>query len=338
VDPDTHTITFVTDEATRKQIELVLAQLDQAKRQVKINAVFLEVSHNNSSDIGVEGGWAGAAGSGQAVSAGNTFGLNQFSSVATNFSALGTANSMQTPIASGSGGIYQIMGKDFQATLTAMAQAGKAEILARPSVQARDGQLAEIVVGQSVYLPSGVTENTGGVGGNLTTINGSYQNVGIQLDVTPYITSGQMLEMILVPQNTAIDTSTPGQVISTGSILSGNVYAPNINKTSASTVVDTMDGQTVVIGGLIENSKSVNSSKVPLLGDIPVLGNLFKSTQKSAAKQELVIFLTPYIIQTPDDLPVFSAQERVRANEFMTNSFSEKELNQFLEHLPAKSH
>jgi general secretion pathway protein D len=339
VDPDTHTITFVADEQTAAQIKQVIAQLDLAKRQVKINTVFLQLSHNNSSDIGVQGGWEGPAGSGQGVSAANTFGLNQFSSVATNFNAMGMANPALTPIAPSSGGIYQITGKDFQATVTAIAQAGKAEILARPSVLARDGQLAEIVVGQSVYLPSGVTENTGGgVGGTLTTINGAYQNVGIQLDVTPYIGGDNKVEMILVPQNTAIDTSTPGQVISTGSILSGNVYAPNINKTSANTVVDTLDGQTVVIGGLIENSKSVNDSKVPILGDIPLLGTLFKSTQKSAAKQELVIFITPYIIHTPEELPAFSADERVRSSQFMTNSFTEKELDQFLQHLPPKSH
>jgi len=337
VDPDTHAITYIADAETAKQIEMVLAQLDAPKRQVLIKVVFLQVAHNNSSDIGVQGGWAGAAGSGQAVSAGNTFGLNQFSSVATNFNALGMANPQQTPIAAGSGGIYQIMGKDFQATLTAIAQAGKSEILARPSVMARDGQLAEIVVGQSIYLPSGVSENTsGGVGGTLTTITGNYQNVGIQLDVTPYIGTDNKVEMILVPSDTAIDTSTPGQVISTGSLLSGNVYAPNINKTSANTVVVTPDAQTVVIGGLIENTKSVSNSKVPFLGDIPVLGNLFKSEQKAAAKQELVIFITPHIVHAPDELAVFSDAERERASQFMTNSFSEKELDQFLQHLPVQ--
>jgi len=340
VDPDTHTITFVADEQTAAQIRRVIASLDQPKRQVLIKVVFLQVDHNNTSDIGLQGGWVGPAGN-STVNAGDTYGLNQLSSVATNFNFLGAANGYQTPIGASSGGLAQIMGKDFQATLQAIATAGKSEVLARPSIMARDGQLAEIVVGQSVYLPSGVTESTTGVtsGGTLTTINGTYQNVGIQLDVTPFIGDNSMVEMILVPSNTSIDTSTPGQVISTGSILSGNVYAPNINKTSANTVVVTPDAQTVVIGGLIQNNKSVNDTQIPFLGSIPYLGNFFKSSSKAAEKQELVMFITPHIVSAPDDLAVFSSDERNQASQFMTNSFTEHELDQFLAHLPVqKSH
>ena len=82
--------------------------------------------------------------------------------------------------------------------------------------------------------------------------------------------------MILEPQITSIDTSTPGQVIQGGSLISSAVYAPNLNKRSANTVVVTPDGQPVVIGGLISNDKSSSESKIPLLGDIPLLGNFFK--------------------------------------------------------------
>ncbi len=134
--------------------------------------------------------------------------------------------------AAGNGGLYQFMGNDFNATLQAIATAGKAQVLSRPSILARDGQMAEIVVGQSVYLPSGVSFTAvGGTATTVPTINGSYQNVGIQLDVTPFIGANNLVQMILQPQITSIDTSTPGQVIEGGSLISSAVYAPNHQQT-----------------------------------------------------------------------------------------------------------
>jgi general secretion pathway protein D len=197
--------------------------------------------------------------------------------------------------------------------------------------------MAEIVSGQSIYLPSSVSLIT--VGGTISTtvptINGTYQNVGIQLDVTPFIGANGMVQMILQPQITSIDTSTPGQVIQGGSLTTSAVFAPNLNKRSANTVVVTPDGQPVVIGGLISNDKSSSESKVPFLGDIPVLGNLFKFSNHSNQKNELLIFLTPHIVQMPSQLAALSANE-TRQTPLITNSISEQELDRFLERVPLK--
>ena len=177
----------------------------------------------------------------------------------------------------GNGGIYQIMGNDFTATIQALATAGKAQVLSRPSILARDGQLAEIVVGQSIYLPSSVSLTAvGGTGTTVPTINGSYQNVGIQLDVTPFIGANSLVQMILEPQITSIDTSTPGQVIEGGSLISSAVYAPNLNKRSANTVVVTPDGQPVVIGGLIANDKVLQRKQNSASGRHPAARQSFQ--------------------------------------------------------------
>lgn len=342
VDPDTHTITVIADEETAAQVSQVIQSLDRPKRQVLIKVVFLQVDHNNSTDLGLEGGWTGNAGNNN-VSAASAFGLQQLSGTPnTTYNALGQANSTMSPnlasSATGGGGFSQIIGKDFQVTLQAIAAAGKAEVLARPSILARDGQLAEIVAGQSIYLPSGVTYGT--IGANATTtiptINGTYSNVGIQLDVTPFIGANSLVEMILEPQNTSVDTSTPGQEITGGSIFSSAIFAPNINKTSANTVVITPDGQTVALGGLIQNSKTVNNSQVPVLGDLPVLGNLFKHKTTSNSKSELVLFITPHIVPAPEELAALSGAEQDNNARFMTNSFSEQELDRFLEKIPVK--
>jgi general secretion pathway protein D len=114
------------------------------------------------------------------------------------------------------------------------------------------------------------------------------------------------------------------------------VNAPVIDIRSADTVAVTPDGQTVVIGGLMQNSKAVTDTKVPFLGDIPLLGNLFKRKQRSESKTELIIFLTPHIVQTPNELAALSASERQKAEAL--KEYNERELHQFLDALPTQEH
>jgi general secretion pathway protein D len=332
---------------------------------VLIKAVFLEVNDSKALDLGVQGNYNGFDKNFGVVtgyltnysvntpsttvttpSGGQTVTLGTPSIQPSSITPLTTSYSVNNgfglpasmPGATGNGGLYQIMGNDFTGTIQAIATAGKAQILSRPSILAHDGQMAEIVVGQSVYLPSSVTlSSVGGTGTTVPSINGSYQNVGIQLDVTPFIGANSLVQMILQPQITSIDGSTPGQVIEGGSIISSAVYAPNLNKRSANTVVVTPDGQTVVIGGLISNDKQSSESKVPLLGDIPVLGNLFKFKSNSNQKDELLMFITPHIVQMPSQLAALSAKEITQAPMVTnTNSFSEQELDRFLERVPMK--
>jgi general secretion pathway protein D len=359
VDPNTHNLVIVADKDTMEQIQKVITSLDAPTRQVLIKVAFVEIDDNKALDLGVQGNYTGFSKH-----------FSQVSGFVTNYSLLniistggGLTNitptllpSSVSPVgqsytlnnnfnlpqsltgAAGNGGMYSIMGSDFTATLQAIATAGKAQVLSRPSILARDGQMAEIVVGQSIYLPSSVS--LASVGSGLTsttvpTVNGSYQNVGIQLDVTPFIGANGLVQMILVPQITSIDTSTPGQVIQGGSVLSSAVFAPNLNKRSANTVVVTPDGQPVAIGGLISNDKSTSESKIPLLGDIPVLGHLFKFTNHSNQKNELLIFLTPHIIQMPSQLAAMTAHETAQAP-LITNSIPQMELDRFLDRLPVK--
>jgi len=143
------------------------------------------------------------------------------------------------------------------------------------------------------------------------------------------------VQMMLQTQITSIDTSTPGQVIQGGSVISSAVYAPNLNKRSANTVVVTPDAQPVVIGGLIQNQKSSSESKIPLLGDIPILGNLFKFSSHSNQKTELLIFLTPHIIQMPSQLAALTGHETSQTP-LITNSIPELELDRFIDRLPVK--
>jgi general secretion pathway protein D len=179
-------------------------------------------------------------------------------------------------------------------------------------------------VGQSVPLITSVSYN----GLNGTPINAiSYRDVGVILKVTPFITADGMVEMMVSPQISSID---PNLTIP----ISAGVSAPVIDIRSADTVAVTADGETVIIGGLIEADKSQTDTKIPFLGDLPLLGNLFKRKQKSESKTELLIFLTPHIVQNPTELAALTAREKAKSDAI--KALTEEELSKYLDTLPFK--
>src|ERR1035441_3718066 len=337
IDPETHRVVYIADEATAKYIGQVLTNLDRPKPQVLIKVVFLEVTLNNSSDIGIEGTY------------GKSFGSSYNSGLVTNFAVVNNAivptsitpgqsssfmsasNIFGLPGSSsafsGANGLYQVLGQDYTVTLHAIAQAGKAKVLSRPSILARNNQPATITVGQEVPLITGTTYDSLGNTHNAY----SYTSVGVILKVTPFITEDGLVEMMVSPQISQIDPG-PGITISANANGSGLISAPIIDIRSADTVAVTSEGQTVVIGGLMQTTKTETVTKIPLVGDIPLLGNLFRRTQKNDAKSELIIFLTPHIVLGPKELAALSAKERERSA--ASKGMTEEELNKFLDELP----
>jgi general secretion pathway protein D len=323
-DTETRKLIVVTDEQTAKYISQVITNLDRPVPQVLIKVVFLEVTYRKGYDFGIEGGVNKNINNSTKGTAANAFGLSALNTAATGSVAnvFGQAVSSFGSVPPGAG-LYQVLGGDFQATVRAIAEAGKTEVLSRPSILVRNNEQAIFTVGQQVPLITNVRYDT--FGNQINAV--SYQAVGIILQVTPFITSGGMVEMILAPQIS--DLSEQTVAISTG------VSAPVINTRSAQTVVVTPDGQTVVIGGLMENRKIETDSKIPILGDIPLLGAAFKHKVRSSTKTELLIFLTPHIVKQPTQLAAMTANERANS-QIVPKAFSEEELNRFLDGLPQK--
>ncbi len=324
IDPETRKIIVITDDETNLQIGDVIKSLDRPRPQVLIKVVFLEVTHNNSSDIGVEGGWAKGVGGGNTGSVGNVFGLSGLNNAVSN----NVPNALGQPVSSFAppgAGLYQMLGSDYQVALRAIAQAGKAEILSRPSILARNNQPATISLGQQVPLVSNTRFDA--VNGQINTV--TYQNVGIILRVTPFISNDGMVEMIVSPETSSLADKSFWVPISKDAL------APVINSRVADTVVVVPDGQTVIIGGLMSNEVTESESKIPLLGDIPWLGNAFKRKQRQNTKTELMIFLTPHVIAAPGQLANLTAEERAKAT-LKVKSMTEEQLDKFLETVPLK--
>jgi general secretion pathway protein D len=346
IDPETRSLIVIADDETSQYISQVVSNLDRPKPQVLIKVVFLEVTRNDSLDIGIEGTWGKDIGNNGIntgyltnyttipvfTSTGTTNFQSGVSIVPTNLIPLvrgvNLGNNFGLANAGSPAGLYQIFSQDYTVTLRALATAGKAKVLSRPSVVARNNQPATITVGQSVPLITNVRFDNFGNSINSVT----YQSVGIILRVTPFITAEGLVEMILSPETSElVPDRTQWVPISSGP--GGVVSAPLINSRSADTVVVTPDGQTVVIGGLMQNAKAESESKIPFLGDIPLLGNLFKHKITTDGKTELIIFLTPYIIHTPTEMASISQREREKSD--ATKALNERELNKFLDTLPA---
>ncbi len=332
-DPETGRIIVITDEETSQYISQVVSNLNIPKPQVLIKVVFLEVTYNNGYDIGIDAGFngftVGNGGSKSTASGVNAFGASGLASatsvVSTNVNAFGLPISAIGNTPPGAG-LYQVLGTDYQATLRAIATAGKTEVLSRPSILARNNQPATITVGQSVPLIASTRFDT--VNGQINSIN--YQNVGIILRVTPFISNDGLVEMVVSPEISSL--ADQSQWVAIG----GGALAPVINTRSADTVVVTPNGQTVIIGGLMQNNKTGSESKIPLLGDIPFIGNLFKRQLKNNTKTELMIFLTPHIVETPSQLVALSDKER-NAGDLQKKAFTETEMDKFFDDVPKNS-
>jgi general secretion pathway protein D len=314
VDPETRRVFVVTDEETAEYVQQVVRDLDRPTPQVLIKCVFLEATYTKDTDIGLDGIYRHTV---------KGSSIEQFNGNATASTAFDLASS---------GGIYQFVSSagDLEVTLAALARAGKTEILSRPSILARNNQPATISLGQQVPLITNTRFDN--FGNQINSV--SYQDVGIILNVTPFITEDNLVEMLVAPQISQLTDRSQWVPISGGtSNNASTVSAPVINSRSADTVVVVPDGQTVVIGGLMQNTKLDSTSKVPILGDIPLLGLLFKHKVTSDAKTELMIFMTPHIVKQPADLAGMTATERAKTR--VTNkSFSEEDLNRYLDNLP----
>jgi general secretion pathway protein D len=303
-DLETRRLIVVTDDETNENIKTVIAQLDKPKPQVLINVVFVQVSHDNDLDLGAEGTFTEKAG----LKNGPT---------GTTTTRFGVADQLADPTAYGA--FYKLSGiHDLNLTLHALAGVAKTEILSRPSILTRSSQQATILVGQSVPIitNSRVSDTTN------TTINTvQYEDVGIILRVTPYITQEGMVEMIVSPEISSLSATTVP--------ISNNVSSPVIDRRAADTVVVTPSDQTVVIGGLISTQKDNTEKKVPLLGDIPILGYAFKRHQKKDTKTELLIFLTPHVVQNPSDLGHLAKEEREKLD-LAPKSFQRQEMDRYI--------
>jgi general secretion pathway protein D len=292
-DQETGSLIIITDDETNKHIEKIIRSIDKPVSQVLIKVLFLEVTHTSGFDIGVEGSYTyGSEGSEDTLQ--TIFGLARETR----------------------GGFYKILDEDLEITLRAIAETSKLEVLSRPSVLVKNNEEATITVGQEVPFirNSRITDN----GDTINTIE--YEDIGIILNVTPHITEDRLVEMLVLPE---ISTLT-GETVA----ISETVNARVIAKRSAETIVVVEDGKTVVIGGMMEDNVTETVTKIPILGDIPLIGMAFKRTVREKSKTELMIFLTPHVVESSSELKDLSVAESNKA-EITHEVYTDKQIDRY---------
>jgi general secretion pathway protein D len=288
-DPNTNSLLCMTSSKNYEKIKPIIEELDKPVGQVLIKILFAELTHSDSVDWGTEFSMLNLRSGG-----GSTETIQVF----------GRPPTLTTPggIPGSTGLSVRTIEGDLDITLHALQETGRLNVLSRPYVLTRNNQLATITVAEEVPIPTGSTT----VAGQTQTTIDYRSDIGIVLDVTPSINPEGVVNMVVSPQ---ITTRT-GDTVTVSETLQAETFVTR----SAETRVAVRDGQTIVIGGLIEDQLTDTIKKVPLLGDVPLLGELFKRTVKTKKKTELLIFLTPHVAQEPQALTSISDTERERSN------------------------
>ena len=271
------------------QVEQLLAEIDSMPRQVEISSYFIEMKEGALKDIGVSLSMANIS------PETNVFARTLMDLV----EPVGYPDSSQTSIKStatyNAGMLFGLLHNDdnldLSAQLRAIEENGDINILSAPRIVAQDNQEAAIVVGKKVPIIS--TKTTTGDNPTFTTSLEYYERIGIQLNVVPQICENGMINMVVHPSVT--EQSGTAQGVTAGSSTSQSTDYPIIQTREAETRLTVHDGDTIAIGGLINDRQVETELKVPLLGDIPYIGRLFRRDMNYNEKIELVILLTAQI-------------------------------------------
>jgi len=289
-DPNTNSLLCMTSTKNYEKIRPIIEELDKPVGQVLIKVLFAEVTLNDQLDVGAELAMTNINRNGSTTTT-QTFGRPDGITAPWSNTGQTSPGGLQ---------IRTIQG-DLDLTLHALQERTKLNVLSRPYVLTRSNQTATITVADEVPIPSSST-NQGTIG---TSTSFSYRtDIGIVLEVTPSVNPDGLVNMVVNPKITEI----------TGKVqISEDLNATQFSTRSANTRVAVMDGQTIVIGGLIKDKVNKSVKQVPLLGDIPLVGNLFKRTETGKEKIELLVFLTPYVAQQPSLLTKISEEEERRS-------------------------
>ena len=285
-DKATNSLVIVASPTDYQNLLQVIEKLDRRSRQVFVQAMIAEVSINKAKALGVQWGVIGAASNGTASTVAT---FDPFGSVA------GLGDTLRTLVGAGIDPTTLASSVNFPVVLQALQTNGALNVLSTPNIMTSDNKEAEIFVGENVPFLSGT---------NLTSTGLSQQSIerkdtGIILKIKPQISEGEYIKLDIYQEISAVKDF-------------GTATNPSLGSTkrSAKTSVVVKNTDTVVIGGLIQDTDQVTESKIPFFGDLPLLGWLFKTKSTRREKTNLLIMLTPRIIKDARDMAEASASQK----------------------------
>lgn len=283
-DPSTNSLVIVSNKTDYLKIKELLSKLDIKRRQVIVEALILEVAMSDTGTLGAEFNTAAGGTDGGLFASNN---LGNLGTLFTNPSQL-----EDFTLAAASAGTLTLPGGISIPSHSAMIRAAQTNsnvnVLSAPTILATDNEDAEIVVGQNVPFISSTASNQTDLNNVFNQID--RQDVGITLRITPQISSSDFVTLKLFTEVSNVLEGTAGSDL-----------GPTTTIRTSDTTVITKDSQMIVIGGLMSNNVTESERGVPFLKDIPLIGGLFRTTTDREEKTNLLIFITPRIVQDQFD-------------------------------------
>lgn len=277
-DENTNALVINAPPDVFRSLRTVIQKLDIRRAQVLVEAVIAEVTTGTSSELGIQWAFDGSGSD-------NPVGIIGFGDNKTNVAGLLESPPVVAPVSSGLNmGLGKFSGNKVAALINAIAADTSNNILSTPTLVTLDNEEAEIVVGSSVPFLTGQYTNTGNSGATNPFATIERQDVGLTLKIKPQINEGNAVKLDVQQEVSSIAESKVAVDVIT-------------NKRSIKTSVMVEDDQILVLGGLIEDSLREKEERVPLLGDIPILGWLFRYNKVSKDKTNLMVFLRPTILK-----------------------------------------
>jgi len=294
-DTTLNAIVVKADPGTMSEILSLLEKLDTPRAQVMIEAAIVEVAIDEGSSLGVEMAAGDEGGDSVPLVSTSLNGVistllaGTISPDNSQISVINGLSSIASPTLAGAK--IDTEGVSFGAVVNALANNSDANLLSTPSILTLDNQEAKILVGREVPFRTGSFSTTGdGTSNPFTTVN--RQDVGIELVVTPHVFENNDVRMEILQKITNVINTPVG----------GSAFADVVtSKRTIETTVLAADGQTIVLGGLIQDDINSTNVRVPVLGKIPLLGALFRSTTQDRTKTNLLVFLRPTILQSTEN-------------------------------------
>ncbi|WP_323119283.1 type II secretion system secretin GspD [Burkholderia alba] len=292
-DAATNSLIITAPDAVYRNLRAVIDQLDARRAQVYIEALIVELNSTTSANLGIQ--WQIANNALYAGTSLNSTGAN--GAAGGNFINNPTGSTTLTPLAVAGaltpglniGWLRNMFGiQGLGGLLQMFAGSNDANVLSTPNLITLDNEEAKIVVGQNVPVATGSYSNL--TSGTTANAFNTYdrRDVGLTLHVKPQITDGGILKLQLYTEDSSVVAGTTNSAT--------NQAGPTFNKRSIQSTVLADNGEIIVLGGLMQDNYNVNNNKVPFLGDIPWIGQLFRSEGKSRTKTNLMVFLRPVII------------------------------------------
>ncbi|MFO1326428.1 MAG: type II secretion system secretin GspD [Rubrivivax sp.] len=307
-DPATNSLIITAPEPLYRQLRAMIDQLDQRRAQVYIESMIVEVSGGDAADFGFE--WLGVLGrrGNESIQAGQSLPINASTPSLLTINSNIAKGSLTLGDGLNIGLVRTIAGvTSLNAILRLLQSQAQTNVVSTPNLITLDNEEAKIVVGENVPFITGQFTNTGTATTNpFQTIE--RKDVGITLRIKPQIGEGGAIRMQLYQEQSSVKADTAAGTSNAG---------PSTTKRSIEGTVTVDDGQILVLGGLIEDNYTTTHSKVPLLGDLPLVGGLFRSETRSRKRTNLMVFLRPIVMRDADAQARFSIDryEQIRARQ-----------------------